>query len=136
MKKLFQIFLHNGSFNESGTKSLNLNVDSKTSNALRSEIGLSLSYKFDLKGGCWTPYVQLSFVNKTLLGSSSYTGGFRGQTGTFSVKATSKSTNQVSPVLGIEFANKNGFSLLVNSRAELNGKVKNYFVDMRLVYVF
>ena len=122
---LDHFFLHNGSFNESGAKSLNLNVDSKTSNALRSEVGLSSSYTFDLKGGCWTPYAQLSFVNKTLLGSSSYTGGFRGQTGTFSVNATSKSTNQVSPGIGIEFANKNGFSVLVNSRAELNGKVKN-----------
>ena len=68
---LDHFFLHNGSFNESGAKSLNLNVDSKTSNALRSEIGLSSSYTFDLKGGCWTPYAQLSFVNKTLLGSSS-----------------------------------------------------------------
>ena len=56
--------------------------------------------------------------------------------GTFSVSATSKGTNQVAPGLGIEFANTTGFSVLLNGRAELNGKMKNYFADMRLDYVF
>ena len=129
-------YLHNGSFNETGADSINLRVNSKTSNALRSELGLSSSYTFHVSAGCWTPYARISWVNKTLLSSSSYRGGFRGQVGTFSASATSKGTNQWAPGLGIEFANIHGFSLLLNSRAEINGKMKNYSADMRMEYAF
>lgn len=129
-------YLHNNSFNESGAGSINLRVNSKTSNALRSELGLSSSYTFHFASGCWTPYAQISWVNKTVLSNSTYRGGFRGQVGTFSASATTKGTNQWSPGLGIEFANTHGFSLLLNSRAEINGKLKNYSADMRMEYAF
>ena len=129
-------YLHNGSFSETGADSINLRVNSKTSNALRSELGLSSSYTFRVSGGCWTPYVRVSWVNKTLLSSSSYRGGFRGQVGTFSASSTSKGTNQWAPGVGIEFANMHGFSLLLNSRSEINGKMKNYSADMRMEYAF
>jgi len=133
---LDHFYLHNGSFSESGANSINLRVNSKTSNALRSELGLSSSYTFQVSGGCWTPYARISWVNKTLLSSSSYRGGFRGQTGTFSVSASSKGTNQWAPGFGVEFANMHGFLLLINTRAELNGKMKNYSADMRIDYTF
>ena len=133
---LDHFYLHSGSFNETGADSINLRVNSKTSNALRSELGLSSSYTFHISAGCWTPYARISWVNKTLLSSSSYRGGFRGQVGTFSASATSKGTNQWAPGLGIEFANMHGFSLLLNSRAEINGKMKNYPADMRMEYAF
>lgn len=133
---LDHFFLHNGSFNETGAGSINLRVNAKTSNALRSEIGLSSSYTFHINGGCVTPYARISWVNKTLLSSSTYRGGFIGQVGTFSASATSKGVNQWSPGVGLEFANLHGFTLLLNSRAELNGKMKNYSADMRLEYAF
>lgn len=129
-------YLHNGSFNETGANSINLRVNSKTSNALRSELGLSSSYTFKVSTGCWTPYIRMSWVNKTILSSSSYIGGFRGQVGTFSASATSKGTNQWAPGAGIEFANTHGFSLLLNSRAEINGKMKNYSADMHMELAF
>jgi len=133
---LDHFYLHNGSFNENGANSLNMRVNSKTSNALRSELGLSSSYTFHVSGGCWTPYARISWVNKTLLSSSSYRGGFRGQVGTFSVSASSKGSNQWAPGVGVEFANVHGFSLLMNTRAELSGKMKNYSADMRMDYTF
>ena len=133
---LDHFYLHNGSFSESGANSINLRVNSKTSNALRSELGLSSSYTFQVSGGCWTPYARISWVNKTLLSSSSYSASFRGQTGTFSASASSKGTNQWAPGVGVEFANMRGFSLLMNTRAELNGKMKNYSADMRVDYTF
>lgn len=129
-------YLHNGSFSETGAGSINLRVASKTSNAIRSEVGLGSSCTFEIKGGCLTPYVRISWVNKTLLSNSTYRGGFRGQVGTFSASATSKGTNQWAPGVGIEFANMHGFSLLLNSRAELNRKMKNYSADMRMEYAF
>ncbi|WP_420420962.1 autotransporter outer membrane beta-barrel domain-containing protein [Simkania sp.] len=133
---LDHFYLHNNSFNETGANSINLSVNTKVSNALRSELGLSTSHTFRLANGCWTPYFAVSWVNKTLLSSSSYRSGFRGQQGTFSVSATSKGVNQWAPQAGIEFANKYGFSILLNSRAELNGKLKNYSADMQMNYDF
>ena len=133
---LDHFYLHNGSFSETGADSINLRVNSKTSNALRSELGLSSSYSFQISGGCWTPYARISWVNKTLLSSSTYRGAFRGQTGTFSVSASTKGTNQWAPGIGIEFANTRGLALLINTRAELNGKVKNYSADIRMDYTF
>ena len=129
-------YLNNGAFNETGAKSLNLHVNTKVSNAIRSQIGLSTSYTFELEDSCWTPYLNISWVNKTLLSNSKYQGAFRGQTGSFSVSATSKGSNQVSPGLGFEIATRKGFSLLLNGRGELNGKMKNYFADFRLNYAF
>ena len=133
---LDHFYLHNGSFSETGANSINLRVNTKVSNALRSEIGLSSSYTFKIRRGCFTPYARVSWVNKTLLSSSSYRSGFRGQVGTFSVSATSKGTNQVAPGLGVEFSNTHGFSILLNSRAELVGPMKNYSADFRMDYVF
>lgn len=133
---LDHFYLYNGSFDESGAGSINLRVNSKISNALRSEVGLSSSYTFQMRTGCWTPYVQISWVNKTPLSSSSYIGGFIGEVGTFSASATNKGINQWAPGLGIEFANTSGFSLLLNGRAEINNKIKNYFADMRIEYAF
>lgn len=133
---LDHFYLHNGSFRETGANSINLRVNTKVSNALRSEIGLSSSYTFMVCEGCFTPYARISWVNKTLLSSSSYRSGFRGQIGTFSVSATSKGTNQVAPGLGVEFSNTHGFSILLNSRAELIGSMKNYSADFRMDYVF
>jgi len=63
-------------------------------------------------------------------------GSFRGQVGPFTVNATSKSINLIAPGLRIAFENPSGFSILLNSRTELNGKKKNDFVDMRLEYAF
>ena len=133
---LDHFYLHNGSFSESGGRGLNLDVSTKVSNALRTEAGLRSSYTFHIGEGCWTPYAKLSWVNKTILSSSKYQAGFRGQVGTFSANTTSKGVNQIAPALGVAFENPYGFSLLLNSRAELNGKLKNYFADMRLEYAF
>lgn len=129
-------YLNNDSFNETGAKSLNLSVSTKVSNAIRSQLGLNTSYTFQMENSCWTPYLSISWVNKTILSSSKYQGAFRGQVGTFSVSATSKGVNQIAPSFGLEVANKHGFALLLNARGELNGKMKNYFADARCSYTF
>lgn len=133
---LDHFYLHNSSFSESGAQSINLRVHTKISNALRSEIGVSSSYTFSSPSGCCTPYARVSWVNKTLLSNSSYRSNFRGQLGTFSVSATNKGPNQVAPGLGIEFSNAHGCSVLLNSRTELSGPMKNYSADLRIDYVF
>ncbi|WP_420421489.1 autotransporter domain-containing protein [Simkania sp.] len=129
-------YLNVESFKETGAKSLNLVVNTKVSNAIRSQLGLSSSYTFQMKNSCWTPYLSISWVNKTILSSSEYEGAFRGQTGTVSVNTTSKGANQIAPGLGLEVANKHGLSFLLNTRGELSGKMKNYFLDARFTYTF
>lgn len=133
---LDHFYLNNSRFSESGADSLNLSVNTKVSNALRSELGISSSYTFQVNNLCWTPYGRISWVNKTSLSSSGFRGAFIGQVGTFSVSATSKGTNQWSPGIGLKCTSRNGLSVLFNTRAELNGKVKNVFGDLNLEYSF
>lgn len=133
---LDHFYLHNNSFHETGAQSINLSVDAKTSNALRSELGLRYISTFVVDYGAWTPYAQMSWVNKTLLSISHYTSGFLGQVGTFSVSTTSRGSNQWAPGLGLEYSNQKNMTFLVETRAELNGKMKNYFGSARFEYSF
>ena len=133
---LDHFYLYQNSFREVGAESLNLRVNRKVSNFLKSEIGLMLSHTFCLKGSSFTPYGQLSYVNKTPLSSSLYRGGFVGKNGTLSVSSTSHSLNEWAPELGVQCANEKGFSLSLSLRGELNGGDKNIFSNLKLAYRF
>ncbi|NGX50880.1 MAG: hypothetical protein K1060chlam2_00731 [Chlamydiae bacterium] len=129
-------YLRQPHFHEQGADGLNLDVRAKTSNMLRTEIALNITDTFNFTGGCWAPYLRLSYLAKTPLSSSSYRSSFRGQNGTFSVNTTRKGVNQFAPALGVKVTSDSGFSLLFDGRAELNGKVKTYFADFRLDCTF
>ena len=129
-------YLHKPRFHEYGANGLNLDVRAKTSNMLRTELGLNTTYDFTFVGGCWSPYLRVSWVAKTPLSSSVYRSSFRGQRGTFAVNTTSKGANQVAPAIGVKMTRDSGFSLLLDGRAELNGRMKTYFADMRMDYAF
>ncbi|NGX50690.1 MAG: hypothetical protein K1060chlam2_00539 [Chlamydiae bacterium] len=129
-------YLHHPRFQEFGKGELNLNVRAKTSNMLRTELGLNFTSDYKFVGGCWAPYLRLSWVAKTPLSSSVYRSSFQGQEGTFAVNTTSKGANQIAPAMGIKITTDNGFSLQLNGRAELSGRMKSYFADMRMDYAF
>ncbi|NGX50448.1 MAG: hypothetical protein K1060chlam2_00294, partial [Chlamydiae bacterium] len=129
-------YLHQPRFRESGADGINLDVRSKTSNMLRTELGLNSAINFNFVGGCWSPYFRVSWVAKTPLSSSVYRSSFRGQRGTFKVNTTSKGINQVAPAMGIKFTKGNGFSLQLDGRAELSERMQTYFADMRMDYAF
>jgi hypothetical protein len=129
-------YLYQPRFREHGAPGLNLDVRAKTSNMLRTELGLHTAKTFTFSGGCWAPYLRLSWVTKTPLSSSTYRSSFRGLRGIFPVNTTSKGVNQVAPAIGVKVTNSTGFSLLLDTRAELNGTLKTYFADMRLDYAF
>ncbi len=129
-------FLKQERFKESGAGGINLDVRKKVSNMLRTELGLNTAIDFTFVGGCWAPYFRVSWVTKTPLSSSSHRSSFRKKRGTFAVSATSKGVNQIAPGMGIKFTKDNGFSFLLDARAELNGKMKSYFADMRMDYAF
>ena len=129
-------YLHQPHFQEHGAHGLNLDVRQKTSNMLRTELGVNATHTFSMDGGCWAPYVRLSWVAKTPLSDSTYRSNFRGQGGTFKVNTTSKGVNQIAPGVGVKVTEEGGFSLTVDARAELSGRIKSYFADLRMDYAF
>jgi len=129
-------YIHQPRFRESGAKSINLDVRTKISNMLRTELGLNSAINFTFVGGCWSPYFRVSWVAKTPLSSSTYRSSFRKQRGTFAVNTTSKGINQIAPAMGIKITKGNGFSLQLDGRAELSGRMQTYFADMRIDYAF
>lgn len=129
-------YVHHQRFREHGARDINLDVRGKITNMLRTELGLSVKGDYTFDGGCFGPYCRLSWVSKTPLSSSTYRSSFRGQRGTFGVSATSKGINQVAPAVGVKVTRNGGFSLLLDTHAELSGHMKTYFADMRFEYTF
>ena len=129
-------YLNQKNFHEHGASDLNLGVNAKISNMLRTELGLNLIHTFTFSGGCWAPYLRVSWVSKLPLSSSTYRAKFYDQGESFYVNTTSQGINQVAPGFGTKFTANNGLSFLFNSRAEVNAKFQNYFLDFRLDYSF
>ncbi|NGX51585.1 MAG: hypothetical protein K1060chlam2_01457, partial [Chlamydiae bacterium] len=129
-------YLHQPRFHESGADGINLDVRSKTSNMLRTELAIRGAINVTFDGGCWAPYVRIGWVTKSPLSSSTYRSSFRNQRGTFSVNTTSKGINQIAPEVGVKITKGNGFSLQLDGRAELSGRMQTYFADLRMEYAF
>lgn len=125
-------YLHQPGFRESRAGGLSLDVGSKTSNMLQTEIGASLTHTFTFTGGCWAPYASIGWVAKMPLSGSTYDTRFRGQPCEFRVNTTSKGLSQISSAIGAKVTSAKGFSLLVDAQADLNGRNKSYFANMRL----
>ncbi len=63
------IYIHEDGFQEHGAQSLNLDVSSKSSNLLLTEVGLKVSHCFNVSRATLTPYIQ---------GSAQYEKRYRG----------------------------------------------------------
>ena len=133
---LEHFYLNQSRFLENGANGINLDVRKKISNMLKTQIGIHLTHNFTYDFGCFALYIGVGWTAKNPLSSSTYRSNFRGQTKTFRVNTTRKGSNQVTPSLGFKVSNDHGFSVLINSSADLNGKMKNYLANLRLEYTF
>ena len=129
-------YLNQNRFRESGATGINLDVREKISNMLQTETGMTYIPTFSFDGGCLSPYLGLSYLAKIPLSSSIYRANFINQSGTFTSNTTSKAINFVVPYLGLKAMKDDGFSFLLNAKAELNGYIKDYVVDCRFDYSF
>ena len=103
---------------------------------LQTETGMTYIPTISYDGGCLSPYLGLSYLAKIPLSSSIYRANFINQSGTFTSNTTSKAINFVVPYLGLKVMKDDGFSFLLNAKAELSGYIKDYVVDCRFDYSF
>ena len=129
-------YLNQNRFQESGAPGINLDVREKVSNMLQTETGMTYIPTISYDGGCLSPYLGLSYLAKIPLSSSIYRANFINQSGTFTSNTTSKAINFVVPYLGLKVMKDDGFSFLLNAKAELSGYIKDYVVDCRFDYSF
>lgn len=129
-------YLHQPHFKEQGAEGLNLKVQSKETQFIRTELGLNMSQMFIYNEGCFAPYINFFWIGKTPFGSSSYHSSFENQDLSFSVTTTSRWSNQFAPVIGFKTSRNDGLSFLGEGRAELGSKIKNYFGSLRIDYVY
>ncbi len=116
------MYLTQKGFREHGAEFLNLNVESRHTNMLRSEAGLSLTTSFCACDGCFAPSVWLSAVNETYLGTKHYEAAFINQPGEFAVRTWNKAITLWSPGAEISFMGDEGLDIALRYSAELNGQ--------------
>ncbi len=130
------LYLHQNGFKEKGASSLNLDVDAKNSNMLRSEAGLDFTHSMTFGCVVFVPTIWVSCVNESYLNISHYKASLIGQSGDFEVRSWNKSITMVSPGIELDFLFENNFSLGVCYSAELNGQVATQKGDLRLEFSF
>ncbi len=129
-------YLYREKFTETGAGTLNMNVTSRTTNMLRTELGLTFAPTFTREFSCISPYIGVSWLVNIPLSSSKLHAGFVGQPTALTVNATSHSVHQVMPHAGFKITSVNGFSVSLSAKAEISGQIKNYATDLKLDYCF
>lgn len=134
--KVDYVYLHRPSFQEEGASELNLDVQTRNSSMLQTELGLEYAPTFQALYSCVSPYLGLAWVVKVPLSSSRIGARFVGLDQSIVVSATSHSSHLIVPSFGFKVSTVRGFSLALSAKAELSGQMKNYFTDLRLEYCF
>ncbi|NGX30963.1 MAG: Extracellular serine protease [Chlamydiae bacterium] len=101
-------YLHQPSYKESGAGSLNLKVDQKTSQMLRTEFGGKLAGDIALNdNSCIRPFIAVSWVRKMFLSDDKYRSLFKDFSSDdccLKVQACGKNKNFVSPEAGVFYS--------------------------------
>lgn len=135
-------YLNQDGFKEKGAGEIGLQVDSKVSNMLRTEVGFNTFYSKQYfccsPVGClaFDPYLQLSWVAIIPLSNDHYKANFVGSPGNFIVDTTSDTVNLFSPVLGVRVARNERVTAYVNIGAEIGNNIDVYFGNVRFEYNF
>jgi outer membrane autotransporter protein len=123
-------------FQEFGAQSLNLDVRTKTSNMMRSEVGARLNHTVTKQGGCFAPYIGLSWVGKYHLSSGSYNASLDQVPRIFTVFSFDKNIFFISPEAGLQITLKDGFSFSADYKGEFGHYGHVNKVDLRLNWLY
>lgn len=130
-------YLSQKGFKEQGAGDLNLVVQGRHSNILRSELGLTITQPYPIgENGCFSPTFWLSGINETFLTRELYHSRFVGETLRFRSRTFHKPIYLISPGIDLSFWFKKRFNFSLRYSAELNHQIANQKVDTRLEWLF
>ncbi len=124
------------SFTEKGAQSLNLAVEGKNSQMLRSEAGLEWTRSIRVNEACFAPSIWLSYVNECFLAQDRYTASFQGIDEQFKVRNFTRPYNFVSPGIDFSWMLDEGMALSLAYSAELSRSVTTQKADLRFEWQF
>ncbi|MBS1186067.1 MAG: outer rane autotransporter barrel domain protein [Burkholderiaceae bacterium] len=126
-----------GSFSESGADSLNLRVQSVKYRTLRSNVGVSASWKSILPDGqLLMPRLQLGWVHERPLDNRAITAQLNGQPDSFTVYGDTKSTDAISASLGFSLISGKHCSLFARYNLEYRRNFTEQALSAGLNYRF
>jgi uncharacterized protein with beta-barrel porin domain len=128
----YTLFFQRG-FEETGAGALDLTVERRFSQMLRSEVGLSFSSSFSIvDGGCLTPKIWLSAVSELFIPSKDFKSGLRNQSFDFYTPSFYSPIYLASPGIELHFMFKGGKSFDIRYFAELNESITTQKLDARI----
>ncbi len=131
-------YLYQPKYTEKGANSLNLQVATKNSHMLRSEIGVKIDKDFVFNEKCIRPFIALSWVNKARLSSNRYKAQFANSTSvsnTLVVESFKKNKNFISPETGVIFS-KNDCTFSMIYKGEFARKYQINQINAKIQWVF
>lgn len=126
------ILLHQEGTIESGADSLNLKIDSKTSQALRGELGLRVHHTFKTEDNTLTPFAQISWVHKNPISNSRVINGLAAVDTPFAVNGFNKTQNLAAPGVGLSVTWNDQFAMTAEYNAEVGRKFDAHEVYLRV----
>jgi uncharacterized protein YhjY with autotransporter beta-barrel domain len=131
------IYLDEESFKEKGAGGVSLQIDSRQTNSLVSELGVRLARVFKTKYGSLIPEVSAAWLHDFDIDDRVITSSFAGSPGTsFSIKGQDVEKNGATLGTGITFIHKSGLSTSFKYIGEFREKYKSNGVMGELRFTF
>ena len=131
------IRLSEQSFREKGADSLDLSVDHRSTDSLRSELGLRLARVFKVKYGSLIPEASAAWSYDFDIDHRVITASFEGSPGAaFSIDGQPVERNGAVLGVGLTFIHKSGFSTSLRYRGEFREKYESHGVLGELRFMF
>ncbi len=121
-------YLYQPKYKEHGAQSLNLEVKNKSSNMMRSDLGINIAKDIKLSSDCMRPYLSFSWVRKFRINGNKFKAQFVNNTEesyVLKVDTFSKSKDFFSPEAGVIYTKKD-FTFFAVYKGEF---ASNYFVN-------
>ncbi|NGX30887.1 MAG: Extracellular serine protease [Chlamydiae bacterium] len=126
-------YLYLGSVLETGN--IKLLINSHHSNFLKAELGTQAKGIFKHKNVCWVPYVGVSGIVKTPLGSTNYGAFFVGSSFFQNTQTSNDAQLLISPRAGLRVHMKS-FNVFVGYKGEFNQYTNDHQVDGGVEWTF
>lgn len=123
-------------YNESGAKSLNLQMERHYSGIVRTNVGIKGLKNIPFKRSCWTPSLYLGWVKEVPLTNGRYKGKIRACPDTFSVQSFHKTRDLLALGTSVGGVFKNGVTIALRYELNRRGSYVLHNGDLNLSWNF
>ena len=134
------VYTHQNDYSEHGADSLDLKIDSKNNQLLRSELGVNFSHCFSYTTWKFVPLLKLSWVIENRFGPGDLHASFKEIDSSFSVKTFNPHRSMFAPGASLNFlvirTNLGAVSITSYYEAEIENKYWDQTVGVKIGFTF